>query len=573
MEQSLKDDYKNRIKVIRKEAIDFDFVKVGAIKDVLKENVLTLDIKDLTGLKAKVTSFDYYSEDKYQFIGEFTGKNEGSIILISDTLGIYGQIDIGERVFELNSIEGGNVSILSEAKKDSPFYCGTKDKEKDKKEVKDINIEERNSPCPFPQTRVLVVFTQNALNSAGNIATIQNRVNTGIAAFNSANNVSNVTNPHANLIVSAIEQTGYVELFRNVGLNLQDQNALLQQLDQFWTAFRNATLVRKQQTTSDIVFCACDHRWPGNLGIARAINANIDELSMAVGEIRSLHTDPILQHEIGHLFGGRHGDDNTPGQAHGHQYFANNLFRNTIMMQGGVAGIRENRWSNPNVTHFGVPNGVAGVSNVAAVISQNATAIAGIRQDPLTLYANMTGPAGVYNISTQSYVVNYGCSNNHVFTWSRSTNGINYTTFYNPTNTFTKTFTPADNGTFYVRCTISGSDGQTITVNRTTNVNVQSFLTSKNDNAINKANKDITIFPNPASELLTLIKEKPVKGKLGVVILDYQGKIFYSNNYNVTSDEEKFQVELPLLKLTNGIYIARITQNDISSNITFQILK
>jgi hypothetical protein len=562
LEHSLKKDYKDRIKVIRKESKDFDFVKVGAIKDAFKDNVLTLDIKDLAGLRARVTSFDYITENKYQFIGELIGEYKGLIILISDDLGVYGHMEVGNRSFELNSIDGGDVSILSEGTKNDMF-CGNKGKSKDNAQEDHTNLEQRNLPCPMPQTTVLVAYTAHALNAAGNVATIQNRVNSSIAYFNSANTNSAVTNLNANLVVSSIEQTAYVE-------NPRGTTPSNQQFADAFVNIHNATLTRKIQTNSDIVFLVSDFNWPVE-GAANAIPAVMDNEAISFSEADKMNNVFLMAHEIGHLFGGMHGDDTRPGEAHGHSYGSFLSKKLTIMMQGGANGTRVNRWSNPFIVDGGHATGVVGVSNVANVISQNATTIASIRTDPSILYSNMSGPNGVYTISTHSYTANYGCGSGHIFNWSYSTNGINYTSFYNPSNVYSKTFTPADNGTFYVRCTIT-ANGQTTTSSKTTTVNVSSFLISNKSDPIQK-NEDVIIFPNPSVDKISVFKKSVAMGDLTINILDMQGRVLQSNSYYISEEGIKFQTEVKIDKLPDGLFMIKLTQKDVINTTTFQIMK
>jgi hypothetical protein len=490
------------------------------------------------------------------------GENYGSIILISDTLGVYGKIEAYDRIFELNSMDGSKVSILSEIEKVNNLGCGSI--ESKNKVINEIPLKERNLPCVTSQIRVLVVYTSNASNAAGNVQTVINRVNTSIAGFNSANNVSGVTNPDANIVISSIESTTYGEQFR--GLTLANAN-----LPVVWNAFRLATQNRKVQTNSDIVFCACDHNWTNLLGLAAGFATTSDLNSMAVGDVDNFQSLPILQHEIGHLFGGYHNNDpNAPSNTKGHQY-AFPVNSNTLMVAGGFPGSRPNRWSNPNIIEFGVPTGVAGISNVAAIINQNATAIAAIRPEPQILYSNITGPNGVYTISSHSYVINFGCSFNHTFQWATSTNGYSYTPVFNNTSVLGKTFTPADNGTFYVRCIVTGGDGQVSTSFKSTLVNVQSFKIGK-DGVNAKGIDGIVAFPNPAHSSLKILKNNLSKGNLLLTISNLSGTLVYSKEYMINENAE-LDTDITTEDFKSGFYIITLQQSDRSTSTKISILK
>ncbi len=45
----------------------------------------------------------------------------------------------------------------------------------------------------------------------------------------------------------------------------------------------------------------------------------VDNLTYAVFDIDAMPAQPVFQHEIGHLFEGRHPDDANPGDMHAHQ--------------------------------------------------------------------------------------------------------------------------------------------------------------------------------------------------------------------------------------------------------------
>ena len=80
------------------------------------------------------------------------------------------------------------------------------------------------------------------------------------------------------------------------------------------------------------------------------------------------------------------------------------------------------------------------------------------------------------------------------------------------------------------------------------------------------SSSDILLFPNPASQLLTL--EIPSNYRIGSIeILDMQGRTIHVQAYN--SSNGKYQI--PVSEISNGIYFISI--NTDQGNITKRFVK
>jgi hypothetical protein len=260
---------------------------------------------------------------------------------------------------------------------------------------------------------------------------------------------------------------------------------------------------------------------------------------------------------------GRHNNDPTPGDNHGFKYA-------TIPQATKIATImcvlqdpeftRPPRWSNPNVYDGGAQTCTETTHNVAKYINQNSEALSAIRSNE-TLYSLISGPSYVTSIGTYNYSVDYGCSSNHSFQWFTSINGTNYSTVGSNSSSYYQSYYPGSPSTLYVRCIVTGGDGQQSISNIVTSVYISYKV---KHNAKSNLIEKINIYPNPSADEVTinLSDEISTNGKLEIV--NQVGQIIFSAN--ISDKDRSFRLETK--SYTPGIYSAKVSEgsNVISSN-------
>jgi protein involved in ribonucleotide reduction len=112
------------------------------------------------------------------------------------------------RSFELIGLVERKISLLVEYdSKNKNFMCSNGHHGKTKHNEQNIKAESRTLPCnTVNKTRVLVVYTANAVTTAGNVSVIYNRVINALNSFNNANSLSAVaTSTGADLELAGFE--------------------------------------------------------------------------------------------------------------------------------------------------------------------------------------------------------------------------------------------------------------------------------------------------------------------------------------------------------------------------------
>lgn len=286
-----------------------DVVKFGDVSKLQSKNgELTFSLPRYGKVTAKAKTIEASETNDFKWIGEIPG--EGYIVLYNKKGNISGHISLGNTSYEINSI-GNDISILAEMdiRKNSGPICNLNSSLETSSPPRKTPSSGRVEPCnQLDKIRVLVVYTQRAVNAVG-IQTLSNRVNVSIDQFNIAYSVSGVTNPRAQLELVGLEPTNFVETFNGAA------NADAIDI----AALPNFTENRRVATDAAIVVCIVDAGYPNSRGRARAIDAQYAD-GFATAEVTAIPDQPVFPHEVGHLLGGRHDNDTTPGDNHGYEY-------------------------------------------------------------------------------------------------------------------------------------------------------------------------------------------------------------------------------------------------------------
>jgi len=84
------------------------------------------------------------------------------------------------------------------------------------------------------------------------------------------------------------------------------------------------------------------------------------------------------------------------------------------------------------------------------------------------------------------------------------------------------------------------------------------------------AMEDVRIYPNPASTRVFISYPKINPGILSILVSDLNGRVIFSHNHQVISEQEA--IEIPLLYVVPGIYLMKITE-DSGKSFTGKFIK
>ena len=70
---------------------------------------------------------------------------------------------------------------------------------------------------------------------------------------------------------------------------------------------------------------------------------------------------------------------------------------------------------------------------------------------------------------------------------------------------------------------------------------------------------DIKVFPNPASDIITIQFESPVTGEIALTILDSQGRLVKKDMIEINMSEKKINLQ----DIAAGIYYLRLTKGKL----------
>lgn len=180
---------------------------------------------------------------------------------------------------------------------------------------------------------------------------------------------------------------------------------------------------------------------------------------------------PVFAHEMGHIFGGRHGvdEDPTPGSIHGKQIRKCLKRHNTTMMSGGASGVRIPYFTNPDINYRGKAIGSDDDENVSETIRGRGCIVAGFVNFPVqefSAYLNAPMNACPESVIALDITVLNAPLGPITYEWFTSTNGINFTSMPG-TAGFQQIILPSTPGArVWYRCKMTDSEDNTITDTR-----------------------------------------------------------------------------------------------------------
>lgn len=552
-------------------------VKVGNLAKIQKKGVLTFTVPGLgetfTYFAQKVVA---QSELDFTWIGVSADKLSTAIFIckqgkLSGTFGING------RGFQLSPTDGG-LSVLIEDRNDLNLNCEVEGSAY-------LNKESTFGRVPTPQhagaregvctepIRVLVLYTQNALNNAPQ--DINTVIEQAIQQYNTAVNNSGISSgSQTNFVQEAARQ------FITFPSGSDPETAT--------TAGEAAGRVRdnptvqslRDQYQADVVVCLVSHTYSnGAVGSTNTVPASKTEYAAIVGvEYASSVLYYSFAHEVGHFVGGRHENDtNGPAYSHGYQFTTNSGTQVRTMMYRSVPGVtRILHFSNPLVTFDGTPTGTFDQNYVAKRITEVSPDVVNFRPSTTKPFnAIIDGPDNITQSNFYNWVLLTFCRGYSTTEWRFSTDGFNYGPPVGAGDAVNNYFVDnSQNGTLYLKCTVVTDQGNTYVTTKTITVNIGSGgrLAATNARPDVRVNEVASIFPNPADKKVTFNYVLQEYTDVDVEFVDLIGRTTRMKSMkNVPSGNHT--EELDVSQLTNGLYVCRFKLGSRIINKPFIVSK
>lgn len=250
----------------------------------------------------------------------------------------------------------------------------------------------------------------------------------------------------------------------------------------------------------------------------------VNARAFAVVSLNGSNIPVIGAHELSHLFGCNHNDDNF-----GLPYAKGFVFSifNTLVAKGNAPGSKILYYSNPNKSFNGSVMGDA-THNNAKVMNDKAAIVKAFRSEPNVLNGWVNGPYSGYEYQIYTYEAISRCgSPPYTYQWQESTDGINYSG--NGTGEFHNVgLYHNGNHQFYLKLKITSSDAQVVEtwmqiwVDDDPNEGYRRG--QQESDSLSMQSDDFTVVPNPASHSVQLIFNAPTVRELELNVADMAGR-------------------------------------------------
>lgn len=307
----------------------------------------------------------YYSWNGTVNIPRAPGSNEVVTDLVNFVVSgnrVFGQIRLVDKIYEVSTLQNGQY-ILAER---DFSKLGTGD-DTPKSELS-IQAEKVAATRATSTVRVMQIASNTAINSAGGVGPIVDRMNFFISQSNQAYSATGID---INMV-----SAGLFRATNNERSTAQSNASGLRNLnDGFNDSLANST--RNSRSADLVGMIVATPNDPSICGIVNAIGGGA---SNGFFVVKFSCTDFTFVHEIGHLFAARHQNDPTSSPfpyGHGLASSAGN-FR-TIMGTASTGLPRVGGFSNPGFTFNGFPFGTAAFSDNDRVHRERAATVAAFR--------------------------------------------------------------------------------------------------------------------------------------------------------------------------------------------------
>ena len=557
------------------------FVKLNALATSQKDGVLLFHIPDGPAITAVASHVEYESASEYEWVGK-TDDDRGTVIVISKAGRVCAHVSAPTGVYEIFPAPGGlhclqiidpeqawDVGCATTSSTAKPDNGRTAAMEPVIKQGDDTNA--KIQPCQaLVYPRVLVLYTSKALTLAGNITTLTDHVNLSISQFNSCIYNSGITSAAALVLAGIVPLNNLPETqFITNDLNNLVGNATAQTL--------------RNQYQADLVVLLTDSYYQGGDTRGKSQTVTLENSnSYAIVELWSATSHKTFAHEVGHLYGCRHDDDNSASPSYAKGYKIKVLgftVDRTMMVGNGITGDQaKNRllnFSNPNIQVGGKATGTNGENN-AQRVTESHPIVGAFRPDPTNpLNAFVDGPTWVSTYGAKNYELYYSCgSAPYTFTWQYSYDGVNYSLSNVTSDVFPWNF--YQNQKIYLKGTVT-SNGQSATAYITVTAQLPANPYKVSAESIDTLKPELPALmatPNPAGEQINVSYTLPLDAEAVLELLDQSGKIIeVINNSGTIHHKGQNSIKIDSKHLSNGTYIIRLTTAQGVQNFRVIIVK
>ncbi|MBO9615754.1 MAG: zinc-dependent metalloprotease [Dyadobacter sp.] len=546
----------------------YHFIKLNELATSQKDGILLLHIPGGPTITAVASHVEYESASEYEWIGK-TDEDRGTVIIVSKVGRVCAHISTPAGVYEIFPAPSGlyclhvidpekawDVGCATTSSVAKPENGGTAAAEPAIKQEGNVNA--KMQPCQaLTYPRVLVLYTPKALTLAGSTAVIADHVNLSISQFNSCIYNSGITSAAALVLAGVAPLNNLSE----TGSITNDLNSLV--------GNANAQNLRNQHQ-ADLVVLLTDSYYQGGDTRGKSQTVTLENSnSYSIVELWCATSHKTFAHEIGHLYGCRHEDDNTalPSYAKGYKIkFLGFTVDRTMMVGNGISGDQaKNRllnFSNPNIQVSGRATGTNDENN-AQRITESHPIVGAFRPDPANpLNVFVDGPTWVSSPGGKNYELYYSCgSAPYTFSWQYSYDGINYILSNITSDVFTWYFN--QNQKIYIKGTVT-SNGQSaiayITVTAQLPANPYKVSAAGNDTiALQHELPGLIATPNPADDRINISYNLQFDMQVKLDMLDQSGKVIeILKDDKIISRKGRYSATVKSKNLPVGTYFIRL---------------
>jgi len=563
----------------------YHLVEIGSLAKRQSEGKITISLpgERCGDLTYKARSVQYNSEQDYIWYGILESKVDqqacycklGSITLVSSEFGKIGHITVDDKTYELIQV-GEDRFLLGKLnnRKFTEAECGVNAKTPVHSSGGEHQAQPRsNGNC---DVRCLVLFTDNAVDTEGSVAAINNRVNLAIAQTNQALGNSEVDAGQLRIELAGVQRLDFVEADEMD----TDANRL--------ASNPNAQALR-DAFEADIVVLLTDGPYEGVLGVVRAIGPE-ENSAFAIVETGAATTGRFtFAHEVAHLFGCGHNDDPRGGIPHGHSFKTGNFLpcvfgsrQRTILHKAGADDVRIQHYSNPDVEFDGQETGKSNTRENARQLINEACVVAQFRETLENFAVFIRSDQYVcpcYSMLVSADVQGGTAGLTYDHTWFRSTDGINWSQVGGNQNLIHISGSCSVGDVIFIRIETTASDGSTASHSvgvqvKTSwaNQNSSCFFNLSNPNPssnvsisakstnIGNRNSNVLVSPNPTNGYTEIFVEVNKELSHTISIKDRNGRII-----STVIDGEVLTVgthRFPINVSKNGLFYIHIVDQD-----------
>jgi hypothetical protein len=548
-----------------------NFINTKNIKTIAVNRTLKISLPFLScnNMVFSLSYIDYTNDSNYYWIGKSENPNDtvcsvGNFTLMKNDNKFIGHLALENRSYELYDLTGG-VQVLCETNFSS---------EAANKNCANNNVTAPSaaSPlCAIPGNctdnvaKILVLYTPAA---AAKESDMNGKANLAINQLNQIWANSDINNKASLVSVQPLNFTETSDIKDDVDALAVDASA-------------NALRIQYQ---AEIVVLFTGEDYECCHGIAKGIEVNCNEAYAIVDVTNSTTSKYTFAHEVTHLYGGRHNDDNT-NNAKGFLFKTGTglfglggKYRSTLMnkhdQNGDIVTVRIEQVSNPLVNFLAVPTGDATHDN-ASKVSSFIYKISDFYQDPIpnAVFCN-SSPVGSCNGNNPTmFNFNVIYCNSSVpgltYTWYTSYGGFYW--IQKATGVSANFLVGASD--HIVKCEIRNWQGlivENIKQYRNNPIAGQGFYcpsysrmgNKSTENAVVEVEKhenSATIFPQPSNANFSIALFSNFSDVITINILDIQGKLVeQKSKLAIQAGASTIDVATNLMP---GLYIVKIEGN------------